>query len=293
MANRKNSLLALGAILFGAVCIFAPGRTAVAAGPTVAVSPASANAVVGGDVTLDFTVDAVGAPGLGGYLIVLKWDPAILSLTSFDDSGWVTGGNIIVVCDPPTIDNAAGLASLDCSPLLAFGSGVTTTTTQNLAQAVFHAKAAGTTPIDITGSNLLNPSAVEVAATLASGTVNVAVAPTSTPGPTTATVAATGTPVGSPTAPTTPTSPSNGVPTAATTSRNVISDSTNVAGATLSNVEAPRAGSGDGSEGQSRTTWWIAGAAATAIAIAAGGAAAYGWRRRQALGSDMDRQGRN
>lgn len=283
MANRTHLLLALGAVLFGAVSVFAPARTADAAGPTIAVSPASASVLVGGDVTLDITVDAVGAPGVGGYLIVLTWDPAVLSLTSLSDSGWVTGGDIIVFCDSPTIDSAAGNAYLDCTPILAFGPGVTTESTQSLAQAVFHASAAGTTSIDLTDSNLLNPSKVVIAGTLANGTINVSAVPTATPAPATATVAATVAATGTAAASATVTAPgtatSTSAPGGAATS-NVEANSTNAGGGTLSNVEAPQAGSGDGSEGPSRTAWWIAGIAAAA-AVTAGGAAAYGWNRRR------------
>ncbi len=286
-------LLALAALLLGATAMLAPARTTAAAGPTLAVTPASSNAVVGADVALDITVASVPAsPGVAGFYVQLKWDPALLSLTSLAEADWIGSGDIYPVCTT-IVDNGSGGAAADCTPALVFGDGLSTTAPQALVHAVFQAKAAGTTSIDLAGSYLKNPSNIEVAATLANGSVTVSPAPTSTPGPATATVAATDTPAASTTATATAVATSTATPAAAATS-NVEANSTNAAGATLSNVEAPRTGSGNGSEGSNRTAWWIAGIAATAAAVTAGGAATYGWRwsRRRASGAEDDRQGR-
>jgi hypothetical protein len=140
----------------------------------MSVASATASTGVGGGITLDVTAANVSAPGLGGYVIILTWDPAVLTMISLTDSGWVTGGNIIVICTTPTIDNTAGTAELDCTPIYGFGSGVTTSGPQALAQAVFHANALGTTAVDLTGSILLDPLNVAIqTTTLTSGSVMV------------------------------------------------------------------------------------------------------------------------
>ncbi len=150
-------------------------RVARAADPvTIAVSPATANATVGDDVALDITAANVPVfPGLGGYLILLEWNPAVLTLTSLTDSGWVTSGQIVVICTTPAIDNVAGNASADCTPVFGVPPGVSTSAPRALAQAVFHPAGPGSTAINLTGSNLLDPSNVVITSTLTGGSVTV------------------------------------------------------------------------------------------------------------------------
>lgn len=257
------------------------GSGARAADPAVmSVTPATATASVGDDIALDVNAANIAAsPGLGGYLIVLTWDPAVLTLTSITDAGWVTGGQVVVVCSTPTIDNGAGTAEADCTPILSFGAGVSTSAPHALAHAVFHAKAAGTTGIDLTSSNLLNPSSVAMTSTLTGGSVTV-VAPTSTPVSTpspgaTSTAQPTRTPT---TAPPTGTAVSQPTPQAITPT-----PSTKPTQETLSKVEVPRTGSGTpASAERSGTAWWIPGLTAAGVALLAmGGVAAFRWARRR------------
>jgi hypothetical protein len=157
------------------IVLVAGRRPALAAGPvTVSVSPATAAAMVGADFTLDIDAANVSPPGLGGYVIVVQWNPAILTLRSLSDSGWVTSGQVFVLCTTPTINNTAGYAELDCTPIFGFGSGVTTSAPHALAYAVFHANAPGTTAIDLTGSELLDPvSATIPVSTFTNGSATV------------------------------------------------------------------------------------------------------------------------
>jgi hypothetical protein len=248
---------------------FAVGHGAAQAADTAAisVSPGSATASVGDDVTLDINVANVPtAPGLGGYVIVVQWDPAVLQLTSLADAGWVTGGNIIVVCDAAAINNTAGNAELDCTPTLAFGTGVTTTAPHVVAQAVFHAKAPGTTAVNLTGSSVMNPSNIALTSTISGGSVTVAAAaptPNATatvqPKATPATVVPTSTPAAQ------ATSTSAAIPA---------TPSTKPTETTLSKVEVPQTGSGTAASGG--TAWRMPVlAVALAVLLAAGGAVAF------------------
>jgi hypothetical protein len=171
-------------VLVIVLAVAAGHRPAHAAGPvTVSVSPATATAGVGTDVTLNINAANVLQPGLGGYVILLKWDPAVLSMTSLVDGGWVTTGQILVLCTTPIINNTginAGTAELDCTPIFGFGTGVTGSGV--LAQAVFHAVAPGSTTIDVAGSSLLDPSNIVIQSTLANGSVTVPIPPTPVPG---------------------------------------------------------------------------------------------------------------
>ncbi len=255
----RGFLLALGV-----VATFTMGhRPAQAAEPSLlSVSPAAASASAGDDVALDINAANVPAqPGLGGYLIVLTWDPGVLTLTSLADAGWVTGGQVIVVCTTPIIDNDAGTAEIDCSPVIGFGAGVSTTEPHVLAQAVFQAKAPGTTAVDLTDSVLLNTSNVAMTSTLTGGSVTVT-APTPTGA---ASPEATQTPQPTSTPPTVqPTSTSVAQATQEPMSP---TPSTKPAGETLSKGEVPRTGSGPpaGAE-DSGFAWW------TPVLTAAGAA---------------------
>jgi len=251
---------------FVLVCVLAAtlamsrGGARAADGPEILVSPATTTVNVGDDVSLDIEAANVPvSPGLGGYLVSLQWNPAVLQLTSITDAGWVTNGNIIDSCETTSIDNAAGTAAFDCTPALAFGPGVSTTEPRVMARAIFHATATGTTAIDLTGSTLINPSNIVIASTITGSSVTVAAAqPSSTPSPkATATAQPTGTP--DPTA----TSPSISA-----------TPSTNPTAGALSRVEVPQTGSGTTARSDSGMTWWMTALVAAAALLGVGGFAA-------------------
>lgn len=280
MAHRLSRGLLLASIV--AATFAMQGRGAYAADPSIiSVEPPAASANVGDDIPLDINAANIAeSPGLGGYLLVLRWDPAVLTLTSITDSGWVTSGDAVVVCTTPTIDNGAGMAEADCTPVLSFGAGVSTSGPQALAHAVFEAKAAGTTAIDLTGSSLLNTSNVAITSTLTNGSVTVGApspaTPTHTPSPgATSTAQPTRTP--------TPEQPANTPESRATPEPASTTLSTKPAQETLSKVEVPRTGSGTpASAERSGTAWWIPVlTAAGAALLGTGGLAAFRWARRR------------
>lgn len=287
MSHRLSRTLLAAAVLISAFTV--TQRAASGDDPTtVSVSPAIASVTVGDDVALDINAANVPAqPGIGGYLLTLTWDPVVLSLTSFADAGWVPGGQIIVICTTPTIDNVAGTASADCTPVFGFGGGVSTSAPRALAHAVFRAVAPGSTAIDLTGSNLLNTSNIAIASTLTGGhaTVSAAAAATNTPLP-----ASTSTPISGTTSTAHPSStaaPVQGTDTPAAASASTRSTSTGNAQAlstkpapgTLSSVEVPPAGSGTG-DGGGGTPWRIPILAALgALLLGVAGFTAFRWMR--------------
>jgi hypothetical protein len=256
-------------LIFAASALFALGQRGAQAADTAAISvaPAAATVSAGDDVSLDGMVANVpSAPGLGGYALGLKWDPAILQLVSITDSGWVGSGAVIVLCDTAGIDNVAGTAGFGCSPIFANGPGVTTTAPHALVHAVFHAKVPGTTTIDLTGSSVMNPSNVALTGTISGGSVQVT-APSASPTPNaTSTAQPTGTP-----ATVLPSATPGAQATATPISQ---TPSTKPTETTLSKVEVPQTGSGTAARGG--TAWRMPVlAVALAVLLAAGGAVAF------------------
>jgi hypothetical protein len=259
----------LGLAIFAALIV--PLGASAADSPTLAVSPAAVSAVTGDDIGIDITAANVPAqPGAGGYLVVLKWDPAVLSLTSLVDAGWVTSGQIVVVYTNATIDNAAGGAEADCTPVIGFGAGVSTVAPHVLAHAIFHAKAPGSSAIELGGadppSSLLNPSNSDIATTLVNGSITVSApvvaAASETPVPVVTEAAPTSTPSASRTALAATSIPTQAgqaftpTPPAPIATTNSTTPSTKPTQATLSKVEVPRTGSGT-EAGTDGAVWWI------------------------------------
>ena len=115
-------LFVLAAPMIALLMLVSSPSPAFAATPELAFSPAAATVAVGSDVNVDITVGGVDAePGLGGYDIALSFDPAVVHLTSLVDAGLVTQGQNIVICNPASIDNAAGTATASCGTLPIFG----------------------------------------------------------------------------------------------------------------------------------------------------------------------------
>jgi LPXTG-motif cell wall-anchored protein len=142
-----------------------------------------------------------------------------------------------------------------------------------LVNTTFKAKAAGTSGINLDDSYLESPQRIQIAGTLAGGSVTVRAAPTATAPPTTATATAVATSSATPALSATAASgTSTSIPSAAT------AVSTNAAGAALSNVEAPTTGSG--AAGQSGAAWWIPTLTAVGAAMLGIGGLAV-WRRRR------------
>lgn len=288
MAHRLLRALLLAVTLTAVVA--RPQHAAQAAGPAVvAVSPASTSTTVGDEIVIDITAANVPEqPGIGGYLIVLEWDAAVLTLTSISDAGWLTakGGNILPYCDPPDIDNVAGTAAADCSPILAFGLGASPS--GPLVHAVFRARAPGSTAISLEGSALKGTSeSSTIDSSITGGTVTVAGSA--------AVAAVTDTPISQVTATaasitTSTPQPSSTAAAAATATASrptprpaAETPSTKPTQQTLSKVDVPRTGSGTPTGADNGgIAWWIPALTAVGAALLGlGGFTAFRWAHRR------------
>ena len=177
-----------GVSWLGAALILALAGGSVAAGSTIQVSfsPQSVSASVGATVAVDVTVANVDPePGLAAYDLTLSFDPAVVRLDDFSDSGFVTSGENVVICVPGQIDNARGSANAICTAIQLFAApGVSTTEAVALLHASFTTLAAGTSALTLTGS-LADPAGTPIAASFRSGTIRVTAAAPA-PSPTTA-----------------------------------------------------------------------------------------------------------
>ena len=172
--SRRLFVFAAPTVAVLMLLVGSPSR-AVAATPQLAFSPPSATIAVGSDVNVDISVADVDAqPGLGGYDIALSFDPAVVHLTSLVDSGLVTQGQNIVICNPASIDNAAGTATATCGTLPIFGfPGVSAGAPSPLLHAVFSAQAPGSATLSLAKSVLEDPVGGSLSVTFVPGSITV------------------------------------------------------------------------------------------------------------------------
>ena len=162
------------------LALWAPGTIQAGGGAEVAFDPSSSSIAVGGSIDVDVTVADVN--DLGGYDVFIQFDPAVVEMTSLADSGFVTSGGNIVVCNTPSIDNVAGTATNSCVTITPFppsGPGVSTFDPTPLMNASFEAVGPGVSSLTLTATVLQDPDGDPISSTLSSGSINVL----GTPGP--------------------------------------------------------------------------------------------------------------
>ena len=180
--------LILGALVVLAVAITATtGRAAADGSPSVEFVPSDTAVAVGETVTVDVTVGKVpNELGLGGYDLVLTYDPTVLRLESLADTGFVAGGDLVVICVTGTIDHQGGSVNANCTPIPLLGApGVSNADPFPLLNANFLALAPGRSELRLTGE-LYSPDGSGISAALQVGTVTVHGAAADTPAPTAA-----------------------------------------------------------------------------------------------------------
>ena len=162
LSRVKPALSWIGATLMLAL---AAGNVAAGGGAQIAFSPQSANASVAAAVAVDVTVANVDPdPGLAAYDLILRFDPAVVRLDDFSDSGFTTSGENVVICVTGQIDNAGGSVNATCTAIPLFGApGVSTTNAVTLLHASFTALAAGVSSLTLSGS-LSGPTGTAIAA---------------------------------------------------------------------------------------------------------------------------------
>lgn len=162
----------LAAVVLGAVAGSGSRAARAQASAQLAFSPSSTSVAAGGNVAVDITVANVS--NLGGYDVHLQFNPAKVHVASMTDSGFVTSSGNIVVCNPATINNSAGTATVACATVAIFGTpgpGVSTAGPTALLNVSFTGMAAGKSVLTLTGSTLEDPNDAPIAATLGTGSV--------------------------------------------------------------------------------------------------------------------------
>ena len=177
---RRISAISLILFVGFSLALWAPETIQAGGGAEVAFDPSSSSIAVG--VSLDVDVTVADVSDLGGYDIFIQFDPAIVQMTSLADSGFVTSGGNIVVCNTPTIDNVAGTATNSCATITPFpppGPGVSTVDPTPLMNASFEAVGPGVSALTLTDTVLQDPDGAPISSTLSSGSIDVS----GTPGP--------------------------------------------------------------------------------------------------------------
>ena len=262
-----------------AVAGLAVPRATAAGTAQIAFAPASASGASGAAVNVDITIASVDpAPGLGGYSVTVTFNPAVVHITSLQDSGWITSGQNVVICSTGTLDNAAGKATAGCTPIPLFGApGVSTSAPHALLHASFTGVAPGTSTLSLAGSTLSAPDGTAIAATTADGSIRVtstaatpeASARAASP---TATV---GSALPSATAPATTPAPA---PTPAPEASSTPSEAQQAAATVLAGALKPPATGTGGGSGMNWPVVALAGLLAVGVLTIAGAAARQYWK---------------
>jgi len=175
--------------------------------PSLLVEPANQTVYVGNEpVEVRLMVDDVKDPdGLGGYTLVMTYDPAVLNAIEATDSAYAESTGNDVICLSGTVDNIAGRLGLWCF-IFAFlppVPGPQTNVPETIAVVTFEPVGEGSTVLDISGTLITNALGTTLAASTTNGKMIVQNPPEPTPTATaTDTPAATAT--DTPTATTTP-----------------------------------------------------------------------------------------
>jgi hypothetical protein len=138
-----------------------PGGTVVASGEHISatVSIASGSATVGQTAGVQIAAARLTAPGLGAWTIVLKYDPAVVSITKCDT------GDTFAACNPKASDGTLRLAGATANGLL---DDVT------LATITLKCEAAGTSDLALTAETLADAtvgSPRDIDGTVRNGTI--------------------------------------------------------------------------------------------------------------------------
>ena len=143
---------------------------------TLAVDPPSlAIELEDGQFTLRITVDDVTADeGLGGYALVVSYDPDVIEALSVSDAGLFEGSENPALCPSSAIDNDEGILGHFClSVPIIPQPGPRPTEPQVLAEVTFAPVAEGFAVIDISQTEILDPAGNELESTSVNGEVTV------------------------------------------------------------------------------------------------------------------------
>src|SRR3990172_9725151 len=156
--------------------LVAGGRADAQEEASLWVDPPSQNVGLGdGPFEVRVMVDNVTtADGLGGYPLVMNFDPTILKGRTITDTGFVASTGNGVLCPASAIDNDKGVLAHLCFTLpILPGPGPQASDPQALVRISFEPLAAGTTTLDISETTIIDPAGNTLAATTRNGEVTV------------------------------------------------------------------------------------------------------------------------
>ncbi|MBI4571260.1 MAG: hypothetical protein HY723_04865, partial [Chloroflexi bacterium] len=141
--------------------------------PSLAVVPPSQTVALGED-SFDVSVTVDDVTNLGGYTLVMTYDPDVLRALTITDSGLAGSTGNAVLCPASAIDNDAGRLAHFCFTIPLFaGPGPQTSEPQVLVMVRFEPVAEGTTTLDISDSSIIDPQGNGLGASTANGTVTL------------------------------------------------------------------------------------------------------------------------
>ena len=128
-----------------------------------------------GDFEVRIMVEEVTTEqGLGGYTLVMNYDPSIVHARAVTDSGFVGSTDNAVLCPASAIDNDAGRLAHFCFTAPFFPEpGPQTTEPQVLVRVTFEPVGQGTTTLDISESSLIDPDGNSLEAAILDGEITV------------------------------------------------------------------------------------------------------------------------
>ena len=126
--------------------------------------------------------DVINEQGLGGYTLVMEYDPSVLEARSIADSGFIESTDNAVLCPTSGIDKDEGRLAHFCLtlPILA-QPGPQTSDPQLLVTVTFEPLGEGTTSLDISETSLVDAQGDDLEATTTDGRVTVGSAPPASP----------------------------------------------------------------------------------------------------------------
>ena len=149
-------LLGVAAVVFGS-SMWRDAGVSDAAGASMSLQPASQVVQAGEHVTVDISVADVA--DLAAWQLVLKYDPAVLTFESFEQTDWLDSTGRSQQCPSATVDSQhllpmysvdVGCGSFNKTPEGPNGSGV-------VAHLTFTAAATGTSDLVVLKALLANP----------------------------------------------------------------------------------------------------------------------------------------
>ena len=183
MPKRWPVLLLLPFLLFTM-----GGTTQAQDGPSLSVDPVS-QTIEPGEGAFEVRIlvdDLTTSLGLGGYALVVRYDPGVLHALSIADSGFVASAGNPTTCPDITIDNETGQLRQFCfTARTSAQPGPRTDEPEVLASITFEPSGEGLTLLDIGESMLIDPGGADLAIATVNGEVTVGfrspAQPTSTP----------------------------------------------------------------------------------------------------------------